>query len=228
MGNYGIEAEDLKIDQNYRSYVLQSVHRLEQQSVKDEFGVSGTDAWIACEPADVFVVCDLWHNDGLNSNNPIPIGMFYSDDSRRAFFSFAPHNEGARAAITVYKFTLAHRSGDQYGIEVYNEQGEVVFNSSEKPLRIIDSIRLGGTHTQSRFYGKKVGILMPCSVTIPGQNFSVYQVVEQRLKMGNYDFVEQACYTETEIDGEYFGNSSPSVPWTDGYPNLIVADLSEL
>jgi len=224
MSEYGINSADLKIDSKYRSYVHKSTHKLSQECVNGEL----TTAMIDCEPTDVFVVCDLHHSDPLNLNRYNSVLMYYDDDLSNVGFDFCPENNGAKATITVHKFTLAHKSTDKYGFEVYDDQGRVVLNSSEKPLLVQDVVRLGEQSQVTKMYGHKVGLLAQQHFTIPIGNFGNYQELLPGLKVGSNNSASYMCFNTTEINGEYFGDSTPAKPINDTYPSMIIINLSNI
>nr|DAJ35354.1 MAG TPA: hypothetical protein [Caudoviricetes sp.] len=236
MSNYGIETADITIDAKYRGYVLKAVHNLTQNCTGEhdygyykEYDYDGHYV-IDGAPDDVYVVTDLTHNDQLNLNHNQGlrgVTLSYADNGA-AVFNFCPPVVGTKAKLTVYQYTLAHKSVENYGIEVYDEHGNVVFNSSEKPLLIFDSIRLGNQSQVIRKYNKRVGIIATPLNTIMGQTFGVYQELPQCLKANDSTTVAYSCWTSVEVDGEYFGNSVLAVPFSENYHTMLVADLSNV
>lgn len=224
MSDYGINSADLKIDSEYRNYVYVSTHILTQECRNGEI----TPAQIPCSPTDVFVVCDLQHSDAWNLGKYNPVFMYYENSLTEVGFSFCPPNNGVKATITVHKFTLSHRSTDQYGIEAYDKQGNVVFNSSEKPLLIQDVVRLGNQSEVTKIYGHKVGILAQQEFTMSGGNFGAYQELIPGLKVGMNNSAQYLCVNSSETDGGYYGDSYPAKPWSDIYPSMIIVDLSNI
>ena len=128
----------------------------------------------------------------------------------------------------MHKFTLAHKSTDKYGFEIYDDRGRVVLNSSEKPLLVQDVVRLGGQSQVTKIYGYKVGLLAQQYFTIPTGNFGSYQELLPGLKVGSNNSVSYMCFNTTEINGEYIGDSAPAKPINETYSSMIIINLSNI
>jgi len=113
-------------------------------------------------------------------------------------------------------------------LKAYDKQGNVVFNSSEKPLLIQDVVRLGNQSEVTKIYGHKVGILAQQEFTMSGGNFGAYQELIPGLKVGMNNSAQYLCVNSSEIDGGYYGDSYPAKPWNDIYPSMIIVDLSNI
>lgn len=228
MSGYGINLDDVALDMNYRTLVFQQKYVLKQECFLSEGIKELSNVELDYKDGDIFVAQHLSHNDSLNKDQFSSITASYDFNKGKISFGFCPLNAGSVAYLTIYKFGFAQKKNNGYGMEVYDDKGNVVFGSQNQMMIVKELIDVANSGETIKKYNHKVGFIITPTYTIPGATFGVYETLSMGIKSDVANVLSYSCYTSWEVDGEYSFSSTKNKPTSNNYPSMIVVDLSNI
>lgn len=117
-----------------------------------------------------------------------------------------------------------------FGLEIYNESGQIVFSSNYKPMRVISSGRSTAIYSSGVSFSLTVPANKTYAVAMPETFYDYWAVGSQRQitygAFGQYTSESNYVFTSTYVQDLITNQSNRNYQYTDNTKSLLLIDVS--